>query len=223
MYKLLSYPMSKRMPLFANNPQMKIWPESSMENGDPYEQFFIETVNHNGTHIDAPRHFNPRGARIAELPIENFVFHHPVVIDLPKGKGELIKAADLEPLADSIANADLLLIRTGFGKIRDYDPHVYGNENPGFHPSAAEFFLENLPVLKAIGMDFPSATSALHISEGIAFHQIILGKNATDGRAILLIEDVNLNQDLSGLRRVYALPLLIEGIDSAPCTILGEF
>ncbi len=223
MYKLLSFPLTEDMPVFGDNPPVRIKVRSSHENGDLYDQYIVETANHNGTHIDAPRHFNPDGARIADLPVNNFIFHSPVVIDLPKGDGELITGSDLEGLSANFENADLLLIRTGFGKLREIDPARYKGKNPGFHPSAATYLMENSPHLRAIGMDLVSATSATHISEGIQFHQLILGCGRKDKRAILLIEDVNLNQELDGLGKVTALPLLVEGVDSGPCTIVGEF
>jgi arylformamidase len=36
------------------------------------------------------------------------------------------------------------------------------------------------------------------------------------------LEDVNLRGALRGLERVYAIPLIIQGVDSSPCTIVAE-
>ena len=49
-------------------------------------------------------------------------------------------------------------------------------------------------------------------------HRILLRGEA---RRFLIIEDMNLDWDLTQLRHVMALPLFLEGLDSAPCTVVG--
>ncbi|MBW5447954.1 cyclase family protein [Cohnella sp. CFH 77786] len=218
---VLSYPLSVNTPVYKDNPPVRIWPQTLIENGSPYNQYVIQTINHNGTHIDAPRHFNPQGKTLSEIPLDYFVFNRVSVIDVPKREDELITAADLMPWADRIAGSDLLLIRTGFGRIRGSDPLRYGNRNPGFAASAARFLMA-FDSLRAIGVDFISAAAAQKPEEGILFHQIMLGKGRKDGRFILIMEDLNLNRDLSQIRTVYAVPWFIEGVDSSQATIFGE-
>ncbi|MDO9528340.1 MAG: hypothetical protein Q7J27_04180 [Syntrophales bacterium] len=48
-------------------------------------------------------------------------------------------------------------------------------------------------------------------------HELLCGKD----RRFLVIEDMNLDYDLSGLKKVIVAPLLVEKTDSAPCTIIG--
>lgn len=218
---VLSYPLSVNTPVYKNNPPVVIRSQFRIDKGDPFNQFIITTINHNGTHIDGPQHVNPSGKKLSELPIDNFVFSRVTLIDTPKADDEFITQEDLQPFADRIAGSDLLLIRTGFGRIRAADPVRYGNHNPGFAASAAKFLMA-FDSLRAIGLDIPSASAAQKPDEGILFHQIILGKDRADGRAILIIEDMNLNQDLSKLNIVYAIPWFIEGVDSSQATIFGE-
>jgi hypothetical protein len=45
----------------------------------------------------------------------------------------------------------------------------------------------------------------------------------SDGYPILIIEDMDLSANLNGLKQVWVAPLLVEGIDSAPYTIIGIF
>ncbi|WP_199620242.1 cyclase family protein [Paenibacillus alkalitolerans] len=177
---VLSYPLSERTPTFKDNPPVEITPQFLIQKGAPFNQFFIKTINHNGTHIDAPWHFNPQGKKLIEYPIDYFIFNRVTLLDIPKSDNELIGKEDLEPFAHRIAGSDLLLIRTGFGKIRDSDPVRYGNSNPGFAASAAKFLLA-FDSLRAIGIDIPSASAAQKVEEGILFHQIILGKGRTMG------------------------------------------
>lgn len=221
MFVFLSFPLGEKTPTFADNPPVKFTQMSSIARGDIANFFNVETINHNGTHIDAPLHFNNNGKAISELALEEFIFERPVVVDWPKGDGELITAADMEAISPQVEDADLLLLRTGFGQWRDQDPVRYGKRNPGFDGSAGQYMLDHFPSLRAIGMDLPSAASAVHMKEGFDFHQVVLGTRGGD-RYILILEDCHLHQDLSGLKRVIVAPLILEGLDAAPCTILGE-
>lgn len=218
---VLSYPLSVHTPVYRDNPPVEIRQQFSIEKGDLFNQFFITTINHNGTHIDGPWHFNPQGKKLSELPIDYFVFTRATILDIPKSEDELITKEDLEPFANRIAGSDLLLIRTGFGKFRDSDPVRYGNRNPGFSASAAQYLMV-FDSLRAIGFDFISASAAQKLDEGVSFHQIVSGKGRKDGRFILIIEDINLNHDLSEINIVYAVPLFIEGIDSSFSTVFAE-
>ena len=218
----LSFPLGEKTPLFRDNPPVKTWPQFSTDVGDVFNQSFLLTINHNGTHIDGPKHFDPGGLSLWELPPESFVFDNIAIIDIPKQDDELITAEDLKSYPRELEVCDLVIFRTGFGPLRFKDPFRFGWHNPCYARSAGESLMEH-PNIKAIGMDLPSAPGAQNLDEGIAFHQVVLGKGRSDGQAILIIEDMNIDQDLEGLERVYALPLLIRGLDSGPCTIVGEF
>lgn len=221
MYVFLSFPLGERTPTFATNPPVKFTQISSIAEGAIANWFNIETINHNGTHMDAPLHFNPQGRSMSDLAVDEFFFERPAVIDLPKGDGELITAADLEPYENDLRDVDFLFVRTGFERYRQSDPIRYGQRNPGFDGSAGEFLIERLRNLRAIGMDLPSASSALHIDDGNDFHQIVLGRRGAK-RTLFIVEDCHLDQDLAGLKRVILAPIILEGLDGAPCTIFGE-
>lgn len=138
---LLSYPLSANTPVYKDNPPVEIQQQSSTDQGDLYNQFIITSLNHNGTHIDGPWHFNPQGIKLSEIPIDYFIFTHPTILDIPKSDDELITKADLEPYEHQIAGSDLLLIRTGFGEIRSTDSVRYRDHNPGFAASAASYLM----------------------------------------------------------------------------------
>jgi kynurenine formamidase len=82
----------------------------------------------------------------------------------------------------------------------------------------ASYLAGHFPRLRAIGLDTISLASMQHLEEGLEAHRILF---RGDGRRFLIIEDMNLDFDLSQLRRVIALPLFIEGIDSSLCTVMG--
>lgn len=221
--RLLSYSLGPETPTFLDNPPVTVRQVSSLAEGGVANWFEITTINHNGTHVDAPWHYWQEGPHLTDLPLDAFVFTRPLLLDLPKDDGELITAADLAPHGDAFAQSDLLLVRTGFARHRTSDPARYGRRAPGFHPSAADILLAPSSTLRAIGMDIPSASSPLHLDEGNAFHREVLGTSGR-GRYLLLIEDVRLDPDLAqaDLGRVLLVPLFLQDLDAAPCTILAE-
>lgn len=221
--RLLSYPLGPETPTFLENPPVTFKQVCSVAEGGVANWYEINTINHNGTHIDVPFHYWQDGPTLTDLPLDDFIFTQPFLVDIPKGDGELIRKADLEPYAEALSNADLLLIRTGTGSYRNEDPVRYGRRSPGFYVDAAEALLAPTSSLRAVAFDFPSASSPMWLDEGNEFHREILGATGR-GRYLLLIEDARIDADLeqSDLRRVLVAPLFLTNLDAAPCTILAE-
>lgn len=76
--------------------------------------------------------------------------------------------------------------------------------------------------IRAVGIDWISASSFIHRKEGRAAHRAFLNPEG-EGDPVLLVEDMNLFADLTRMSRVLVAPLIVEGIDSAPCTVVGYF
>jgi arylformamidase len=217
-YFELSHRLNSRTPLPPGVPAYEFRHHSSMKRGDVSNLFVLHFSNHTGTHIDAPWHFVDSGIPISAFRLDEFVFERPAYIDIPLGDGILIEVGHLAPLADLISQCDLLLLRTGFSRVRKSDPQRYALQSPGVSTGAANFLAKTFPNLRALGLDTVSLACMQHLEDGLEAHRILL---RGEGRRFLIIEDMNLDYELSRLERVIALPLLIEGIDSAPCTVLG--
>jgi arylformamidase len=160
MFELLSYPLGVDTPTYGDNPPVKVTPVSRIAIGGVANWVTLETINHNGTHLDAPYHFNEQGKRLTDLDINELIFTRTVILDLDKNDGELITKNDLAAHAQTIDQADLLLIRTGWAnKYRDSDPERYGKAAPGFAASAGHYLMQEQAPVRAIAMDFPSAAS----------------------------------------------------------------
>jgi arylformamidase len=218
MYVELSHRLTEDAPLPPGVPRMQVLQHYSIARGDVSNLFVLQLSNHSGTHIDAPWHFIASGLRICDFRLEEFVFERPLCLDLAVGDGQLLEPAHFEPHAEALSQADLLLVRTGYTRVRRESPDRYSLQSPGMSVHGASYLADQFPRLRAIGLDTISLAAMQHLEEGLEAHRILF---RGDGRRFLIIEDMNLDYDLSQLRRVIALPLFIEGVDSSFCTVMG--
>jgi arylformamidase len=221
MFVLLSFTLSIATPTPGGREPLKLQVDESIEDGYPGNTFYYTGWNHAGTHIDAPAHMLAGGKRITEYQIDDFIFDRPVLVDVPKGDSQLVSAEDLRPYEDDIAACDLLLLRTAFTQYREDDPVRYRDQNPGLSTGVARYLdSPRFPSLRAIGTDAISIAAAADVQEGIEAHKLLFCRK--DGSSVLLIEDMDLACDLTGLKRVFVVPWFIEGLDSSPCTVIAE-
>jgi arylformamidase len=218
LYLELSHHLSVDTPVAPGVPPIKCWHHFSMERGDVSNLFMLQFSNHTGTHIDAPWHFVRNGLPIGKFSLEEFVFDRPVCVDIAVGDGEVLRRAHFEPHSREISECDLLLIRTGYTRVRRIDPDRYRTFAPGMSAEGAHYIADKFANLRAIGLDTISLACMQHLEDGLDAHRVLL---RGDGRRFLIIEDMDLDHDLSELKRVFALPLFIDGVDSAPCTVMG--
>jgi len=223
-FRVLSYPLRHSDPVWPGNPPaVQSEPFQSIADGDVVNTTVLHLFSHSGTHLDAPKHFHDAGPAAAELPIETYVFASPLLLEVPRPEGGLIYREDLEPYAQWLPMADLALLHTGWSRVRAADPERYATEGPGLHPQAALFLMEGFPRLRGVAIDAISIGSPRYQSEAIETHRVLTGVGRTDGRFLLILEDLRIDPDLNQAVRIYAWPLLIEGSDGSPCTIVAEF
>lgn len=78
MFAKLSYSICEQVPIaFGNTGKTKFVPRIRIANGDPVNATELNLFTHNGTHRDAPGHFNPEGEHVDELHVEDWVFNNP--------------------------------------------------------------------------------------------------------------------------------------------------
>jgi arylformamidase len=218
----LSYPLSEQTPFYSFLPKPQLRQIYDLDKGDVCNSFYFTTSNHCGTHVDAPRHFSADGRRITEYGLSELVFSRPAVLDIPLRAKELIEPQHLRPALESLApDTDLILLRSRFARFRADEAH-YVERSPGFGPAAAVLLMERFPNLRALAVDFMSISSPAHEHAGADAHRVFLGGTDHGARSILLVEDALLPNSLPPLIRVFVIPWMFEGLDSAPCTMFAE-
>ncbi len=215
----LSYPLSIRTPYPNGGQATKITPVSRLAEGEISNTSLVQFWNHTGTHMDGPAHMTEATGPFTDYcPSTGLFLDRPLVVDLECPDSKLITADDLKRVCGQLADCDILLLRTGFSIYRQTDPDRYCAKNPGLHTSFAKFIVKHCPRLVCIGIDAISFAAAEHLDEGIESHKILFDRRPP----VLLIEDLNLDYDLTSLQRLIVMPLFIEGLDSCPCTVVAE-
>lgn len=215
----LSYPLSVDGPNPPAIPKPEFTPFMSLDKGDEANATLIKVVSHTGSHVDAPCHVIKDGITITDFRADEFVFDQPVVFDLTLKDEQVVMPADLLPFVDAGRDADLLLFRFGYGVVRRSEPSRYSQKCPGFGVESAEFLLNNFPKMRCVGMDVPSLACIAALDCTMQAHNVLLAGN---GGHFLVLEDMFLDQDLTGLSRVIVAPWLIKNLDGGPAVFFGE-
>ncbi|MCC7355287.1 MAG: cyclase family protein [Anaerolineae bacterium] len=214
----LSFPLSPDGPVPPAITPMQITPRYQLSAGDDANVYRVSFDNHSGTHADAPAHVIANGLRITDLSLADFTFARPAVVDLPLPDTTIITPDHLQPHLRRMQGADIVLFRLGYGPVRRAEPQRYLAQCPGFGVAGAEYLRRELPALRAVGMDVPSFVCIEYLGETMRAHNVMLGG---EGRRFLLVEDMDLEKDLTSLSELLVVPWLMAGVDSAPCTVLG--
>ena len=186
MYIELSYPISEDIPVYPDSPHEVFANHLSMDAGDDVNASIITHFMHNGTHVDAPLHFFNKGQSIDEIPIDNFIYEKPIVIQKKMGKSGLLTVDDLKSMDDDIGMADILLFNTGYCSLRG-DAAVYVDDFPALSESAAKYIRTELLNVKAVAIDTLSIESATQgPAHNFRVHKILLDGELYDTRPLLI-------------------------------------
>jgi arylformamidase len=156
---------------------------------------------HNGSHADAPFHFNEGAETIEGMPLESYL-GEAVVVDLTTkfktDRSHQITIADLE----SSPEAPRLLLKTGVWR----DSKIFPESIPVIAPDVAEWLGKRK--VKLLGLDLPSVDSI--------DAKILVNHHALAVAGVAIVESLDLSEIEGGTYHFSALPLRISGGDAAP-------
>jgi arylformamidase len=157
---------------------------------------------HNGSHADAPFHFEEGAATIDRIPLETFL-GEAVVVDLTNrfanGETREITIADIGAAADS---APRLLLKTGVWT----DPKIFPETIPVIARAVPKWLQERK--VKLLGLDVPSVDPI--------DAKVLVNHHALAAANIVIVESLDLSAVEAGVYHFSALPLRIDGGDAAP-------
>ena len=114
------------------------------------------------------------------------------------------------------------MIRTGAELWRSSNPELYCFQGVGIGYDLAHWLRLNLN-LKFLGLDAISVSSPANSAEGKKAHLALLAGDATGKPPILLIEDMALAKLARAPLAATIAPLLFDGADGSPVTVLGKY
>ncbi len=161
---------------------------------------------HNGSHADAPFHFNPGGMTIEQMALEIYL-GDAVVVDLSKkfetDRTNQITIGDLAPRCRCVrGKAPRLLLKTGVWK----DSKLFPEWIPVIAPDVAEWLGKRN--VKLLGLDLPSVDPIEA--------KVLVNHHALATAGIAIVESLDLSEVPAGTYHFSALPLRITGGDAAP-------
>ncbi len=215
MYRYLSHILNNEIPVYGGSASLDICPVKSMSKGDPVNVFKFSMENHWGTHVDCPAHFFKEGKKVVDYLPDAWHFKHPQIIDINLKPSELLVCDDW--VRGIRPDSDILLFHSNWGELRGHA--LYSNDNPGIHPEVGNYLRSKHPCIRAIGIDWISISPFKNKELGIEAHQSFLKPD----NPILVIEDMDLSCEFSKLKEVWVIPLRVDGLDGAPCTVIGVF
>ena len=165
-----------------------------MKKGDRYNLTNIAMGAHNGTHIDAPRHFIEDGDTVDAIPLTKFT--GPCIVICHDGDFNEIHAKTLlrenrgEAVKRILIRGDATITASAAKVFADNNIYLIGNEAQTVGPRQAP----------------------------LEVHKILLGKE------VVVLEGIRLSDVEPGEYFLCAAPLNIAGSDGAPCrAILIKF
>ncbi len=165
----------------------------------------MRTSVHNGTHADAPFHFEDDGWTMERAPLEAYL-GPAVVADLSVNyNGEAMPpmtVADLEPIGEALRTAPRLLLKTNVWR----DSHQFPSTIPVLAPEVPGWLQAR--GVKLLGFDVPSVDEIT--SKDLRNH------HALGAAGICILESLDLRAVEAGHYQIAALPLRIAGGDGAP-------
>lgn len=165
---------------------------------------------HNGTHADAPFHFDESGDSIERLPLDTYV-GAAVVVDLTRrfaktgdeiDRTRQVGVEDIEAFSASLEQAPRLLLKTGVWK----NSNVFPDWIPVIMPDVPEWLRRRK--VKLLGLDLPSV-DAIEAKK-------LTNHYALASARIAIVESLDLSHVEAGIYQLSALPLKIAGGDAGP-------
>jgi arylformamidase len=163
--------------------------------------------SHTGTHIDAPFHFNEKGAKIHQISPSRLI-SNAVLIEIRKGPNQQITKSDIinfEKKYEKIENYSTVILATGWQK--NLGKKSFFKDNPGLSYSAAKYLISKN--INLIGIDSPSID--IGSDRKFSVHHVLSKNN------VLIVENLCNLEKISGIHfKLIVLPLKLKDATGSP-------
>jgi len=199
----LTAPMYDGAPTMPMDPKMSLSWHCSLETLG-YNLSRLITSTHQGTHMDAARHFYNDGETIDAIPLERCVVS-AVRVDLTgKMPGQAITPEDLKQAEPFIDNGCAVLLHTGWD--RKFPDASYFSGFPYVSKELADWFAAKQ--IGLVGMDMPTPNGV----DWKYVHVRMLGKGIIIVEGLTNLEELPTDTPFT----FFSLPLKLQGRDGSP-------
>ncbi|GKV43160.1 hypothetical protein SLEP1_g50491 [Rubroshorea leprosula] len=184
-----------------------LWLPSSMKNGSLANNSEMKLPTHTGTHVDAPGHvfdhYFDAGFDVDTLDLE--VLNGPaLLVDVPRDKNITAEVMEALKIPKGVRR---VLFRTLNTDRRLMFKKEFDTSYVGFMKDGAEWLVKNTDI-KLVGIDYLSVAA---YDDLIPSHLVFL-----EGREIILVEGLKLDDVQPGIYDVHCLPLRLLGAEGSP-------
>lgn len=193
-------------PLYTGSPH---WPGDSateyqftarMVDGKSCNVGRLSLSAHNGTHVDAPYHYNERGLPIDALPPELYL--GPARVIDARGRATFTEELFAGMTREDFAATPRILFRTDTW----LDTTTFPTQWPLLDRALPAWLAAR--GVRLIGLDLPSVDELNNTD--MAIHHLL------DAANILILESLDLRDAAPGIYELIALPLKLRGADGSP-------
>lgn len=184
-----------------------LWLPDSMKNGSRYNGSVMKLPAHAGTHVDAPghmfQHYFEAGFDVDTLDLE--VLNGPaLLVDVPRNKNLTAEVMESLRIPKGVRR---VLFRTLNTDRKLMWKKEFDTSYVGFMKDGAQWLVDNTDI-KLVGIDYLSVAA---YDDLIPSHLVLL-----EGREIILVEALKLDNVKPGIYSLHCLPLRLRGAEGSP-------
>lgn len=196
----ISVPIRTDGLVYPGNPEIEITLQQAVAKGAGANVSYVRFGSHTGTHADAARHFFDDGQSVDQIPLERLI--GPAILLAFDPGVRAIGASDLK--MHELTEHTRVLLRTRNSAL--LSEKEFAPDYTYLAPDGAQYLVDQ--GVELVGIDYLSIEQ-FH-SGHHQTHKILLGK------AVVILEGLNLSAVGPGEYELICLPLRLEGCDGAP-------
>jgi len=223
----LTNPLTHNTPIYPSDPPFVATPHATHAR-DGYSLHRLSFGTHTGTHLDAPFHFDSRGAKVGDLALGKLV-GKVWVVDFEDMNLTARERVDWEALASRLPTQDEVSLRDTILLINtSWSSKYYGDTTYFSHPYLSPLIANHLFALgiSVVGVDTPSpdetprGDGSCEGADGFGFHETFLGNGGVIIENLTNLKELSqaalLKNEVPSRWMVSLAPLKLEGLDGSP-------
>lgn len=198
----ISLTIGPDLPTWPSDPSVHIERVSKIEEGANANVSKVEMGLHTGTHLDAPYHFLPDGARLESLALD-LLIGPAQVVEVPEQFAEI--NAEVLRQVSLAKGVQRVLFKTRNSHFWAEGERAFRPDFVGITQDGAEYLVEQ--GVRLVGIDYLSVAP---YKRSRPTHEVLLRAG------VVILEGLDLSQVGPGLYHLICLPIKFQGVEGGP-------